>query len=233
MGFLLPCTGSRSTTTFTATSAIGTDGQLADHQSVIAVALNLLAFQAERQVAIRRAGRLLRSAIVQLLIGGLHEDAMKAATRAGIDLPEGPVRVAVLLSYDETTGLTTLLDHAERDFTLTLINAIFAEGDTGGRLLAVFSAADGDLEALSRVLASSGGGHAAVSEPTDASDLPAAMAEANRLAATISESSPPVVTRADVRGTGLLNYLDTPASKASSTPCWHHWQKRRRAHPST
>ena len=37
------------------------------------------------------------------------------------------------------------------------------------------------------------------------------MAEANRLAATISDSSPPVVTRADVRGTGLLNYLDTPA----------------------
>ena len=62
--------------------------------------------------------------------------------------------------------MTTLLDHAERDFTLTLINAIFAEGDTGGRLLVVFSAADGDLEALSRVLASSGGGHAAVSEPT-------------------------------------------------------------------
>ena len=52
--------------------AIGTAGPLADHQSVIAVALNLLAFQAERQVAIRRASRLLRSAIVQLLIGGLH-----------------------------------------------------------------------------------------------------------------------------------------------------------------
>ena len=191
--------------------AIGIAGPMADHQSVIAVALNLLAFQAERQVAIRRAGRLLRSAIVQLLIGGLHEDATKAATRAGIDLPDGPVRVAVLLPDNEITGLTMLLDHAERDFTLTLINAIFAEGDSGGRLVAVFSAAEGDLEALSRVLASAGGGHAAVSEPTDASDLPTAMAEANRLAATIGESSPPVVTRADVRGTGLLNYLDTPA----------------------
>ena len=191
--------------------AIGTAGPLADHQSVIAVALNLLAFQAERQVAIRRAGRLLRSAIVQLLIGGLHEDAMKAATRAGIDLPDDPVRVAVLLPVDENTGLTMLLDHAERDFTLTLINAIFAEGDTGGRLIVVFSSADGDLEALSRVLASSGGGHAAVSEPTGVSDLPTAMAEAQRLSSTISESSPAVVTRADVRGTGLLNYLDTPA----------------------
>ncbi len=191
--------------------AVGTAGSLADQQSVIAVALSLLAFQAERQVAIRRAGRLLRSAIVQLLIGGLHEDATKAATRAGIDLPDSPVRVAVLLPDDEISGLTTLLDHAERDFTLTLINAIFAEGDTGGRLLVVFSSAEGDLEALSRVLASSGGGHAAVSEPTGIGNLPAAMIEASRLASTISESSPPVVTRADVRGTGLLTYLDTPA----------------------
>ena len=191
--------------------AVGTAGSLADHQSVIAVALSLLAFQAERQVAIRRASRLLRSAIVQLLIGGLHEDAGKAATRAGIDLPDSPVRVAVLLPDDENSGLTTLLDHAERDFTLTLINAIFAEDDTGGRLLVVFSSADGDLEALSRVLASSGGGHAAVSEQAGIDDLPAAMIEANRLASTISASSPPVVTRADVRGTGLLTYLDTPA----------------------
>jgi purine catabolism regulator len=191
--------------------AIGTAGSLADQQSVIAVALSLLAFQAERQVAIRRASRLLRSAIVQLLIGGLHEDAGKAAARAGIDLPDSPVRVAVLLPDDENAGLTTLLDHAERDFTLTLINAIFAEDDTGGRLLVVFSSADGDLEALSRVLANSGGGHAAVSEQTGIDDLPAAMAEANRLASTISGSSPPVVTRADVRGTGLLTYLDIPA----------------------
>jgi purine catabolism regulator len=191
--------------------AIGAAGSLADHQSVIAVALSLLAFQAERQVAIRRASRLLRSAIVQLLIGGLHEDAGKAATRAGIDLPESPVRVAVLLPAEETSGLTTLLDHAERDFTLTLINAIFAEDDTGGRLLVVFSSAEGDLEALSRVLASSGGGHAAVSEPTEIGNLPAAMTEANRLATTINSSSPPVLTRADVRGTGLLTYLDTPA----------------------
>jgi purine catabolism regulator len=191
--------------------AVGADGSLVEHQSVIAVALSLLAFQAERQVAIRRAGRLLRSAIVQLLIGGLPEDAAKAATRAGIDLPDSPVRVAVLLPNDETSGLTTLLDHAERDFTLTLINAIFAEDDTGGRLLVVFSSAEGDLEALARVLATSGGGHAAVSEPAELDALPAAMVEANRLAATIRASSPPVLTRADVRGTGLLTHLDTPA----------------------
>lgn len=191
--------------------SVGTTGSLAEHQSVIAVALSLLAFQAERQVAIRRASRLLRSAIVQLLIGGLHDDAAKAASRAGIDLPDSPVRVAVLLPHDETTGLTTLLDHAERDFTLTLINAIFAEDDTGGRLLVVFSSAEGDLEALARVLATSGGGHAAVSEPTDLDELPAAMVEANRLASTIGTSSPSVVTRADVRGTGLLTYLDTPS----------------------
>ena len=84
--------------------AVGADGSLVEHQRVIAVALSLLAFQAERQVAIRRAGRLLRSAIVQLLIGGLPDEATKAATRAGIDLPDSPVRVAVLLPNDETTG---------------------------------------------------------------------------------------------------------------------------------
>lgn len=191
--------------------AVGADGPLVEHQSIIAVALSLLSFQAERQVAIRRAGRLLRSAIVQLLIGGLPDDATKAAARAGIDLPESPVRVAVLLPNDEVSGLTTLLDHAERDFTLTVINAIFAEDDTGGRLLVVFSSAAGDLEALARVLATSGGGHAAVSEPAELADLPAAMAEATRLAATVRSSSPPVLTRADVRGTGLLTHLDTPA----------------------
>jgi purine catabolism regulator len=191
--------------------AVGADTALGEQQCVVAAALNLLSFEAGRQAAVRRSGRLLRSAIVQLLLGGLHVHAALAASRAGIDLPEGSVRVAVLLPRDQHRGLAALLDHAERDFTLTLINAIFAEEDRGGRLLAVLTAADGDLEALAQVMMISGGGHAAVSEPVSIEELPQALLEANTLASTIGSASPPVVTRSHVRGTGLLAYLDTPS----------------------
>ncbi|MBP2320121.1 purine catabolism regulator [Kibdelosporangium banguiense] len=171
---------------------VGTPGLGADGHGVISVALSLLAFQAEQATTVWRAKRALRDATARLLINGLPDDA----AHTGIDLPRTPVCAAVIRGVD-VRGVEAELPQA----------LCIEDGDD---LLCVLEEAD--VDALAHFLDQRG--RAAVGDPVTLEKLPAGVAQARRLADALTAPGPVVVTSAEVRGTGLLAHVDTPAVRA-------------------
>jgi PucR family transcriptional regulator, purine catabolism regulatory protein len=171
---------------------VGTPGLNTDGHGVITVALSLLAFQAEQATAVWRAKRALRDATARLLINGLPDDA----AHTGVDLPRPPVCAAVV------RGVDVRVLEAELPGALCI--------EDGDDLLCVLEEAD--VEALALLLDQRG--RAAVGDAVSLERLPAGVAQARSLSDALATPGPVVVTTAEVRGTGLLAHVDTPAVRA-------------------
>ncbi|MDQ2850733.1 MAG: hypothetical protein M3Y49_08355, partial [Actinomycetota bacterium] len=114
----------------------------------MSLALNLLAFQIDKSNAVRRAERSFRSAIVQLMLTGLHHEAELAVRRADIALPRGMVRVAMVSHVDGVASapVDRIIDLVDHDLPLAVANALCGQDDAGG-LVIVLSAVEGDVMA--------------------------------------------------------------------------------------
>ncbi|MGH3358472.1 MAG: PucR family transcriptional regulator [Nocardioidaceae bacterium] len=197
--------------------AVGADLRMApaEVEGAVEVVGNLLAFQIDKASAVRRAERSFRSAVVQLLLTGLHREATLAARRADVALPAAPMRVAVVSHVEgrSFTPVDRVIDVVDRDLPLAVANAICGEDDHGD-LTIVLSAVEGDVMALTQLAINVNGVRVALSEPVDAAELPQAAREAARLAHSISADSPMVTTRSSAYGSGLLAHIDGPAVRA-------------------
>lgn len=171
---------------------VGTPGLSPDGHGVISVALNLLTFQAEQATAVWRAKRALRDATARLLINGLPDDA----AHTGVDLPRPPMCAAVVRGVDV------------RAVEAELPRALCIED--GADLLCVLEEAD--VGTLAPFLDQRG--RAAVSDPVTLERLPDGVVQARNLTDALAAPGPVVVTSAEVRETGLLAHVDTPAVRA-------------------
>lgn len=187
----------------------------AEVDAAVEVVGNLLAFQLDKANAVRRAERSFRSAIVQLLVTGLHREATLAARRADIALPAAPVRVAAVSHVDGRSDapVDRIIDVVDKDLPLAVANALCGQDDNGD-LTIVLSAVEGDVTALTQLGIAVDGVRVALSEPVQHADLPVAAREAGRLAHSIGPDSAIVTTRTSAYGSGLLAHIDGPAVRA-------------------
>lgn len=197
--------------------AVGAGMRIAPVEMDAAVDLvrSMLASQIDKSKAVRRAERSFRSAIVQLLMTGLHREAELAVRRADIALPREPVRVAMISHADgrSQTPVERVIDLVERDLPLSVANALCGEDDHGD-LTIVMSAVEGDVMALTQLALNVSGLRVALSESVSFAELPQAARESARLAHSIGKDSPMVTTRASAYGSGLLAQIDGPGVRA-------------------
>lgn len=193
----------------------GVDVPPSDMETAVDAVRNLLVFQVDKAHAVRRAERSFRSAIVQLLLAGLHREATLAARPADIVLPHPPVRVAAVshLRGRPATPADRVLGFVERDLALAVANAICGENEQG-HLAIVLSSVEGDVTALRALATDVDGVRMGLSEPADYADLPRAAGEADRLARSITPESPLITTRESTYGSGLLAHIDGPGARA-------------------
>ncbi|MFF4198388.1 PucR family transcriptional regulator [Nonomuraea sp. NPDC001831] len=168
--------------------------------TVINAAGSLLTLAMEQGRAQREAGRRLRSAVLELLLGGAVEQARAVAGTLGARLPGEPLVVlaagAAALETLEPHGFTALLDDG-------------AGGLEGGEQVSVCLVSEGGAEKVAREVE----GPVGLSSPCRYGGLRDALDQARR---ALAHSDGGMTRFADLAGQGLLALLDADALRAFS-----------------
>ncbi|MEU5860795.1 PucR family transcriptional regulator [Nonomuraea sp. NPDC047529] len=199
--------------------------------TVINAAGSLLTLAMEQGRAQREAGRRLRSAVLELLLGGAVEQARSVMGTLGARLPGEPLVVlaagASALEALEPHGFTALLDdhtHSHsHDHTHSSSHGRSGSGSDGGHggggggrgrgggggAVVVCLVGEGSVEKVAREAE----GPVGVSSPCRYDGLRDALGQARR---ALAHSDGGVVRFADLAGQGLLALLDADALRAFS-----------------
>ncbi|MEU1388955.1 MULTISPECIES: PucR family transcriptional regulator [unclassified Nonomuraea] len=186
--------------------------------TVINAAGSLLTLAMEQGRAQREAGRRLRSAVLELLLGGAVEQARAVAGTLGARLPGEPLVVlaagAGALETLEPHGFTALLDdgaggHGGGHGSGNGGGRGSGGGSQGGEQVSVCLVSEGAAEKAAREVE----GPAGLSSPCRYDGLRDALDQARR---ALAHSDGGTVRFADLAGQGLLALLDTDALRAFS-----------------
>ncbi|MEV4368809.1 PucR family transcriptional regulator [Nonomuraea sp. NPDC049637] len=168
--------------------------------TVINAAGSLLTLAMEQGRAQREAGRRLRSAVLELLLGGAVEQARAVAGTLGARLPGEPLVVlaagAAALETLEPHGFTALLDDG-------------TGGVEGGEQVSVCLVSEGGAEKVAREVE----GPVGLSSPCRYGGLRDALDQGRR---ALAHSDGGMTRFADLAGQGLLALLDADALRAFS-----------------
>ncbi|MEU1727681.1 PucR family transcriptional regulator [Nonomuraea sp. NPDC005692] len=191
--------------------------------TVINAAGSLLTLAMEQGRAQREAGRRLRSAVLELLLGGAVEQARAVAGTLGARLPGEPLVVlaagAAALETLEPRGFTALLDDGSGHRGGSSgghgggngggSGRGSGGGPQGGEQVSVCLVSEGAAEKAAREVE----GPAGLSSPCRYDGLRDALDQARR---ALAHSDGGTVRFADLAGQGLLALLDTDALRAFS-----------------
>jgi purine catabolism regulator len=183
--------------------AVGRDQPLtAAERTVVDATISLLQLDIARAAELLDAERRERRAVLDLILSGERDHAVRVADRLGVAIPDGRVQLAV---FGPGPGAANdLLETLETSRSLQRASALVASGDDG-TVIAIVPAAEVHLALLRRIVAGVADGRGVVAEVADPSDLPRI---ARRLTQTLMTA--PVgelVELADDRGVGLLGQL--------------------------
>ena len=180
-------------------------------RSLVDTATYLMAEDLRRTDESRQAARNDRRAVLQLMLDGDVERARRPAATLGVPVPDGPMRVA-LLGVPRNHG-PELLETAEEDQALRRLVTLIAELRPG-RVAILLPTAEGDTRTLEAILRRVPHGRGAVSDATDATELPAAWARVRSVFRAALDEPGRLYEARDVTDAGLLRYLDGPDAKA-------------------
>jgi purine catabolism regulator len=184
----------------------------AAERSVVDATVALLQLDIARAAELLDAERRERRAVLDLLLAGQQDVAVSVAEKLGVALPEGRIRLAILLPADQAGP--DLLEALESDRSLQLGSSLITV-DLDGSVVVIIPAGKGNLASLRRVLAANPGSRGVVGEPTELAEIGPGVSRLRTVLGEVRSAAGLVIAK-DLAADGLIAQLDGEAGRAWS-----------------
>lgn len=173
-------------------------------QSLVETATYLLAEDLRRTDQLRQAARNSRHAVLRMLLDGQPRMAQLVGDILGVQVPEGPVRAAVLTT--SRSNAVELLTATEDDAALRRIDTV-AAAIKPGRVGIILPIAEGDVRTLEAIVRRVPHCRGAASDPVSVENLPDAWRRVRAVLQAASDQPGTLYVARDVSEAGLLRHL--------------------------
>ncbi|WP_329051683.1 PucR family transcriptional regulator [Amycolatopsis sp. NBC_01488] len=180
--------------------AVGTTAPLdAAARHVVNTAVSVLSLALEQDRAQAAARQALRTGLLELLVGGQAELALRVLTASGAEVPDAPWSVLVFAGAP-----------AARRKLLTALESEPVFAARWGASVVAFGAADAVTDAALRI----GGLHGGLAGPVSATDFAAGLEQAELAAGVAQAEGRLLVSAAEHTGRGLLSLIEPAVAQA-------------------